>query len=103
MKTRSIALLAATALALAACAGGNDDEQPAGETNVANIAVESGNMMNVTTEAPPATRVDNTASEATAPSATLTADEQTTDDADATGMTSRVNRDEAGNSGQPAQ
>lgn len=103
MKTKTIALLAASAIALAACHN-KPDETPVGETNVTNMMVEPGNLMNVVTEAPPATRIDNTTTTAAPPSATLTADEQTTEDADATGMTSRVNRDEGGNSaGQPVQ
>jgi PBP1b-binding outer membrane lipoprotein LpoB len=102
MKTKTIALLAASAVTLAACSGSKTDEQPVGETNVTNLVVEQGNLMNVATEAPPATRIDNTAN-AVPPSATLTTDEQTQDDADATGMTAKVNRDEGGNdSGQPA-
>lgn len=101
MKTRTIALLAASAIALAACHN-KTEEAPVGETNVSNMIVEPDNMMNVATEAPPATRIDNTATTAAPPAATLTADEQTTADADATGMTSRVNRDDTGNSGQPA-
>lgn len=103
MKTSTLLLLAASGLALAACSSGNSDEQPAAETNVANIVEEPGNFANVLTEAPPAARIDNTTTTAMPPSATLTADEQTTDDADATGMTARVNRDEPANSsGQPA-
>ena len=103
MKTRTLALLAASAIALAACSGAKDSEQPAAETNVVNLA-EPENYANVATEAPPATRIDNTAADAAPPSATLTADEQTQEDADATGMTAKVNRDEGGNSaGQPAQ
>ena len=104
MKTKTIALLAASALALAACSGSKTDEQPATETNISNIAVEPANFANVTTEAPPATRIDNSAAESTTPpAATLTADEQTADDADATGMTAKVNRDEGGNSAQPVR
>ena len=104
MKTKTFALLAASAIALAACSGSKTDEQPAGETNVTNIAVEPANVANVATEAPPATRIDNTTTTAaTPPSATLTADEQTAEDADATGMTAKVNRDEGGNSAQPVR
>jgi hypothetical protein len=104
MKTKTIVLLAASALALAACHNKADDA-PVAETNVTNLVVEPGNLTNVLTEAPPATRIDNTAGVAVPPSATLTADEQTVEDADATGMTAKVNRDEGGNSatGQPAQ
>ena len=103
MKTRTIALFAASAIALAACSGAKDSEQTAADTNIVDIT-EPEAVANVTTEAPPATRIDNTATTEVAPPATLTADEQTQDDADATGMTAKVNRDEAGNdSGQPAQ
>ncbi|RYY23456.1 MAG: hypothetical protein EOP62_20135 [Sphingomonadales bacterium] len=100
MKIKTIALLAASAIALAACQ--NKAEEPVAETNVTEL-VEPGNLMNVVTEAPPATRIDNTTSVAVPPVATLTADEQTVEDADATGMTAKVNRDEGGNSAQPAQ
>ncbi|MES2988302.1 MAG: hypothetical protein V4808_10390 [Pseudomonadota bacterium] len=93
MKTKTIALLAVSALALAAC-NNKADEAPVAETNVTNMIEEPANLMNVITEAPPATRIDNTAGVAVPPSATLTADEQTVEDADATGMTSKVNRDE---------
>lgn len=103
MKIKTIVLLAASALALAACHN-KPEEPPVAETNVTNFA-EPANIGEVSTEAPPATRIDNTATSTIAPpAATLTADEQTVQDADATGMTAKVNRDEGGNSaGQPAQ
>lgn len=104
MKTKTLALLAASAIALVACSGSKDAEQPVAETNVTNLVEETENVANVAVEAPPATRIDNTAATQVAPSATLTADEQTIDDAAATGMTSRVNRDETGDTAsQPAQ
>ncbi|RYD99156.1 MAG: hypothetical protein EOP61_14810 [Sphingomonadales bacterium] len=104
MKTRTIALLAASALALAACHD-KPEEAPVGETNVTNLVEGPADFGNVTIEATPTAPVTNVATTAAPPSATLTADEQTAEDADATGMTSRVNRDEGGNSaaGQPAQ
>ena len=102
MKTKTIALLAASGLVLAACSGSNDSEQPAAETNVTNLA-EPANFANIVTEAPPAPVVDNTATTAAPPSATLTADEQTAEDADATGMTSRVDRSQPDNSAQPVR
>ena len=102
MKTKTIALLAASALALAACSGSKEGEQPAAETNVTNLA-EPANFANIVTEAPPATRIDNTATTTNPPSATLTADEQTVEDADATGMTSRVDRSQGDNAAQPVR
>lgn len=102
MKTKTIILLAASALTLAACHN-KPDEQPVGETNVTNLVVEPANIANVATEAPPATRIDNTAVTAAPPSATLSADQQTVEDADATGMTSRVDRSQPDNSGQPVR
>lgn len=101
MKTATIALLAASAIALAACSAAKEPEQPAAETNVIDLN-EPENVANVTTEAPPATRINNTAAAEAPPVATLSADEQTQDDADATGMTAKVNRDDGGNASQPA-
>jgi hypothetical protein len=106
MNLKRIALLAPIAggLALAACSG--DKDEPAAPTsNVENMApIEVENTAAVPTEAPPATQIDNvvTPHAETVPSE-LSADEQTQDDADATGMTSRVSRDEGGNEGQPAE
>jgi hypothetical protein len=107
MKFKRIALLASAAgtLALAACSGGKDESE-APTSNVGNMApIEVENSATpVANEAPPATVIDNataTAPAETAPS-DLTSDEQTQDDADATGMTARVSRDEGGNESQPA-
>lgn len=98
-----IATVAALSLTLAACGGGHDEQPPVAEANVTdlgqNVEVPADNVL---TEAPPATRIDNAAAEAP-PVATLTTDEQTQEDADATGMTARVSRDEAGNEGAAAQ
>ena len=102
MKTATIALLAASAIALAACSGAKDAEQPAAESNVTEVTAPE-NIAPVATEAPPATRIDNTAAVEAPTPPTLSADEQTLEDADATGMTAKVNRDEGGNSGQPAE
>jgi len=106
MNRKRIALFVALAggLALAGC-GGKEAEAPTG--NVANmtpIEVEN-TATSVPTEAPPATVIDNVVTHNdTAPAAEpLTSDEQTQDDADATGMTARVSRDEGGNEGQPAE
>jgi hypothetical protein len=97
MKVFSTLSIAALALSLAACSGSDEGEAPVAETNVANMAEAPMEMGNVAEQAPPATQIDNTAATiAEEPAqATLTADEQTQDDADATGMTSRVNRNEA--------
>ena len=107
MNTKRIALfatLAAAGLGLAACQGADESEQPAAVTNVEDLGTMNEALPNVTAEAPAATRIDNASTESEPAQATLTADEQTQDDADATGMTARVSRDEAGNdTGQPAQ
>lgn len=101
MKIRIFALIAVAGLSLAACSGGGSDEQqPANETVVANL-VEPENYANVTIETPATPAVTNI-STATPPTADLTADEQTQDYADATGMTSKVDRN-ASDEGQPAQ
>jgi hypothetical protein len=106
MNIKRIALLAsaAGALALGACSGGND-EATAPTGNVENMTpIEVVNESPVATEAPAATRVDNLTTTDVEPTpSTLSADEQTQDDADATGMTARVSRDEGSNEAQPAQ
>ncbi|UZK66592.1 hypothetical protein [Sphingomonas sp. M1-B02] len=108
MNIKRISLLtvaAASALALAACSGSSEADQEDVEANAANLTlVEPENVANVMVEAPAATRVDNSASTEVAPPVTLSPDEQTQVDADATGMTARVSRDEGGNeTAQPAQ
>ena len=104
MKFKRIALFAvAGALALGGCSGGSDE--PAAPTgNVENMApIEVENTAVVPTEAPAATQIDNvTLTQPETVTSELSADEQTQDDADATGMTARVSRDE-GNEAQPAQ
>lgn len=104
MNIKRIALLATTAgaLALGACSGGSE-EASAVESNAANMApIEVANESPVATEAPAATRIDNLTTDAEPAPETLSADEQTQDDADATGMTARVSRDE-GNDAAPAE
>ena len=95
MTFASAAILAAGLLALAGC-NNRSSEQPAAPDNA--VVTET----NVTTEsnvAVPVVKAPSTASNATAaidlrpePAAP---DSQTQDDADATGMTSRVHRDDA--------
>lgn len=103
MNFKTIAPLAA-ALALAACSGG-EEKAPAPVENMAPIEVEN-TTVEVPTEAPAAPRIDNATVDVpvaeTVPS-DLSADEQTQDDADATGMTARVSRDEAGNDSAPVE
>jgi hypothetical protein len=103
MNIKRIAPLAA-ALALAACSGG-DEKAPPPVENMAPIEVEN-TTVEIPTEAPAAPRIDNATVDVppaeTVPSG-LTADEQTQDDADATGMTARVSRDEAGNDSAPTE
>ena len=102
MKTSRIALAAVlvAGLSLAACNGGEKDSDEATantEMTTENLSVpEAENLTEVQDEAPAAPRIDNANTEAqpeTAPA--LSDDEQTRDDADATGMTARVSRDEA--------
>lgn len=106
MNIKRFALLAsvAGALALGACSGG-DEKESTTTGNVENMTpIEVVNESPVATEAPPATQVDNlTTTEAQPAAPELSADEQTQDDAAATGMTARVSRDEGSNEAQPAQ
>lgn len=107
MNTKRIALFATVALGgltLAACGGGSEETPPVATTNFEEAAPVENLDMEVSTEAPAATRIDNASTESEPAPPTLTSDEQTQEDADATGMTARVARDEGGNdSGQPAQ
>lgn len=98
MKIRTLALIAGAGLALAACSGGKPDET-ANETIVANIG-EPENFANVTIDEPVATPAPTNVTADTAPTAPdLAPDEQTQDDADATGMTSKVDRNSS--AGEP--
>jgi hypothetical protein len=107
MNLKRIAMLAsvAGALALGGCGGKDEAPAPTNAADMTPIEVEN-DAANATvpTEAPAAPRIDNATTEAapeTAPA--LGADEQTQDDADATGMTARVSRDEGSNEAQPAE
>jgi len=108
MKLKRIVLLAplAGALVLGGCGGKDEATAPvanAGSMSPIEVENDTANAM-VPTEAPAAPRIDNANTEAapeTAPA--LSEDEQTQDDADATGMTARVSRDEGSNEAQPAQ
>jgi hypothetical protein len=105
MKIKRIALLAPVigGLALAACGGKDKAEAPTSNVeNMTPIEVEN-TATTVPTEAPAAPRIDNANTESAPAQPSLSSDEQTRDDADATGMTARVSRDEGGNEGQPAQ
>lgn len=107
MNIKRIALRTATVtatLALAAC-GGGADEQPTPESNVETMAIpEPGNMTELPEEAPPATRIDNIAADTiAAPMPEIAPTEQVQDDADATGMTARVDRSAGSNETQPAE
>jgi len=98
MKTRTTLLIAVAGLSLAACSGSKPEDTTANETIVANIG-EPEAVTNVTIDepvAPATTNVVNTPP----PVATLAPDEQTQDDADATGMTAKVDRNAS--EGQPA-
>lgn len=92
---KKIALIAAAgslALALSACGGGKTDEAPV-ETNVSNLEVEVDNAMLGNDIAAPTPEANVTHGPAPA-GAEFTNGAQTQDDADATGMTARVSRDE---------
>jgi len=99
MKTRTILLLAVAGLSLAAC-GGNKPEETTNETVVANIG-EPESFSNVTIDQPVETPAATNATTAdTAPTAPdLAPDEQTQDDADATGMTAKIDRNSS--AGEP--
>lgn len=91
---RRIATLAAAsaAFALSACSGGGETNEGTIETNVTNIAEPVAvEVENVVVE--PAPVVTNSAPVPAARGEDFTDTEQTKDDADATGMTSRVDRD----------
>ncbi|WP_404338250.1 hypothetical protein AB2M62_04900 [Sphingomonas sp. MMS12-HWE2-04] len=108
MNTKRIALFAALAagsLALASCSGGGDkEEQPEANSTVETVT-EPVNMTPLPTEAPAAPQIDNAEAEAQppVPPHVITPDQQTQEDADATGMTARVSRDETANDTQPAE
>ena len=92
---KKIALIAAAgslALALSACGGNKTEEAPV-ETNVSNLEVEVDNTMVGNEVATPAPETNATHAPAAA-GADFTNGAQTQDDADATGMTARVSRDE---------
>jgi hypothetical protein len=99
MKIRTLALVGAAGLALAACSGNKSEDTTANETIVANIGAPD-NFANVTIDEPVAPVVSN-ATTTPPPVAELAPDEQTQDDADATGMTAKVDRNAS--EGQPAQ
>jgi len=110
MKTNRIALTAviAAGLSLAACTSGeetSDDTTTNTEMTTENLTVpEPENLSEIQAEAPAAPRIDNANTEAQPDAApALSDDQQTRDDADATGMTARVSRDEGGNESQPAE
>jgi hypothetical protein len=100
MKISTIALLAAAGLSLAAC--GHKEEEAAPDANLTNITVPEDATVNVSTETPAAAPINTVEATPAAPVA-LAPEEQTQDDADATGMTARVSRDEGNESGQPVQ
>jgi hypothetical protein len=101
MKISTIALLAAAGLSLAAC--GHKEEEAAPDANLTNITVPEDAPVNVTTETPIAAPTQNSAAAAPAAPVELAPEAQTQDDADATGMTARISRDENNEAGQPVQ
>jgi hypothetical protein len=100
MKISTIALLAAAALSLAAC--GHKEEEAAPDANLTNITVPEDTTVNVSTETPAAAPINTVEATPAAP-VELAPEAQTQDDADATGMTARISRDEGNESGQPVQ
>lgn len=101
---KKIALLAAgsLALALSACGGPKTDEAPV-ETNVSNLDVVVDNGAFANDMAPTPSPEANVAATPAAPGADFADGAQTQDDADATGMTARVSRDDEGNETAPAR
>lgn len=99
MKTRTTLLIAVAGLSLAACSGGKPEDTSANETVVANIG-EPENFSNVTIDEPVTPAPTNVTSTTAATAPDLAPDEQTQDDADATGMTAKVDRNAS--EGQPA-
>lgn len=97
---KKIALIAAAgalALALGACHSSKNDEAPV-DTNVSNLEVTVNETTILNDATTPAPEANVTAPAATSKDFTNTA--QTQDDAEATGMTSRVSRDDD-NSAEP--
>ncbi|MES2442362.1 MAG: hypothetical protein V4574_05995 [Pseudomonadota bacterium] len=101
---KKFALIAAAgslALALAACGGPKPEEAPV-ETNVANLA-EPGNGAFGNEVTPTPSPEANVSQGPAARGADFADGAQTQDDADATGMTARVSRDDEGNETAPAR
>lgn len=99
MKTLTLrAAPLAAALALAACSGGTNDDGPA-DNGMAPIELPDQNTMAPIEEPSPAPEIntmESSATNAVAPVAQeemVAPDQQILDDAEATGMTARVNRD----------
>jgi hypothetical protein len=92
-----IAAAGSLALALGACHSSRNDEAPV-DTNVSNleVTVDNGTIVNDTTVAP----VETNEAHPVATSKDFTNSAQTQDDAEATGMTARVSRDDD-NSAEP--
>ena len=99
MKTRTLALIAVAGLALAACSGSKPEDTSANESIVANI-VEPETFTNVTIDQPVETPAVTNVATNPPPVADLSPDAQTQDDADATGMTAKVDRNSS--AGEPA-
>ncbi len=79
------------ALALTACSGHRDEEVLANNADEANVAADNNSAAVPAPNTANATNVAKPAPEA----ASFTQDEQTQDDADATGMTARIDRNAA--------
>jgi len=94
MKITTVALLAAAGLSLAAC--GHKDEEAAPDANLTSLTVPEDAPANVTVETPAPAPVNTV-------EATPAAPIEMAPEADATGDTARVSRDEGNDSGQPVQ
>lgn len=98
-KLVSLLAVGSMALALSACGGNKEEATNTIETNVEDIGTVN--------EAENVAMPEPSPSPSTTPIPAGTGKEfdssTTQDDAEATGMTSRVNRDEGGNDSQPAQ
>lgn len=101
---RSIALVSFGALALAACSGSNETNQVSVDTNVTNVVETPVETTPVETNVVEATAPIVNAAPIPEPARDTVSDaQQTAEDADATGLTSRVDRGTTDESGQPAQ
>jgi hypothetical protein len=100
-------LALATALALAACGSKTEETATDLRENIVTEMPDEGNVVANVTESAPMPPAEVNITSAVAPPPAFTDTEQMRDDADATGLTSRLPRDEApgaaANEAQPVQ